>query len=299
MFKKRKKKRANAAVLRKSETTEADLVASEVSSAAAATLKRKLLGASREGSKPGSSKLFQASTNLESHLHKDVDTLHAYGSSNSSKRAEYSGGATATLEVDTAFDRDARAIHEKNVAINEGGRINDGPEEKVYRGQAGYTNYLKRSQEDISKNKVTGTRGPLRAPTNVRSTSRFDYQPDICKDYKDTGYCGYGDNCKFLHDRSNYKAGWEIEKEWEADQKKKKQRLARGEMVDERQKPESEKNDEKPFACHICRQPFTKPVQTQCGHYFCQKCALTHYAKSPKCAICGKPTKGIFNAAQL
>lgn len=26
--------------------------------------------------------------------------------------------------------------------------------------------------------------------------SRFDYQPDICKDYKETGRCGYGDSCK-------------------------------------------------------------------------------------------------------
>ena len=32
----------------------------------------------------------------------------------------------------------------------------------------------------------------MRAPTNVRSTLRIDYQPDVCKDYKDTGYCGYG-----------------------------------------------------------------------------------------------------------
>lgn len=32
--------------------------------------------------------------------------------------------------------------------------------------------------------------GPLRASTNVRMTVRFDYQPDICKDYKETGYCG-------------------------------------------------------------------------------------------------------------
>lgn len=30
--------------------------------------------------------------------------------------------------------------------------------------------------------------GPMRAPANVRAISRFDYQPDICKDYKQTGY---------------------------------------------------------------------------------------------------------------
>jgi hypothetical protein len=34
--------------------------------------------------------------------------------------------------------------------------------------------------------------GPQRGSNNVRTTIRFDYQPDICKDYKETGYCGYG-----------------------------------------------------------------------------------------------------------
>lgn len=41
--------------------------------------------------------------------------------------------------------------------------------------------------------------------------SRFDYQPDICKDYKETGFCSYGDSCKFMHDRGDYKSGWELE----------------------------------------------------------------------------------------
>jgi len=40
---------------------------------------------------------------------------------------------------------------------------------------------------------------------------RFDYQPDICKDYKETGFCSYGDSCKFMHDRGDYKSGWELE----------------------------------------------------------------------------------------
>lgn len=38
--------------------------------------------------------------------------------------------------------------------------------------------------------KGSGSHGPLRASTNVRMTVRIDYQPDICKDYKETGYCG-------------------------------------------------------------------------------------------------------------
>jgi hypothetical protein len=33
------------------------------------------------------------------------------------------------------------------------------------------------------------------------------------------------DNCKFLHDRGDYKSGWQIEKEWDEAQKKKKKKL--------------------------------------------------------------------------
>ena len=32
----------------------------------------------------------------------------------------------------------------------------------------------------------------MRASANIRSTVRWDYQPDICKDYKETGFCGFG-----------------------------------------------------------------------------------------------------------
>ena len=48
----------------------------------------------------------------------------------------------------------------------------------------------------------------------MRTTARFDYDPSICKDYKETGTCGYGDSCIYLHDRSDYKSGWQIEQEW-------------------------------------------------------------------------------------
>merc|ERR1712224_761708 len=66
---------------------------------------------------------------------------------------------------------------------------------------------------------------PIRAPTNIRTTCRFDYQPDICKDYKETGFCGFGDSCIYLHDRGNTLAGWQLEQVWE-----KKQRIKREEQ---------------------------------------------------------------------
>jgi RING finger protein 113A len=53
-----------------------------------------------------------------------------------------------------------------------------------------------------------------------------------------------------------------------------------------------------PFACIICRGPYTAPVVTRCGHYFCEPCALKRYRKDPSCAACGAGTNGVFNSAK-
>ena len=60
----------------------------------------------------------------------------------------------------------------------------------------------------------------MKVSTHIRSTNVFDYQPDICKDWYETGYCVFGDACKFLHIREDYKTGWQIEKDFEEKQKK-------------------------------------------------------------------------------
>jgi len=50
--------------------------------------------------------------------------------------------------------------------------------------------------------------------------------------------------------------------------------------------------DELPFACHICREPFTNPIRTNCDHYFCLKCAMQRYKRTSTCAICKAQTGG-------
>lgn len=34
--------------------------------------------------------------------------------------------------------------------------------------------------------------GPIRAPNFIRQSVRWDFAPDICKDYKETGFCTFG-----------------------------------------------------------------------------------------------------------
>lgn len=141
---------------------------------------------------------------------------------------------------------------------------------------------------------------PSKPDSHIRTTTRFDYQPDICKDYKETGYCGYGDSCKFLHDRGDYKSGLQLEKEWEEIQNKKR-KLGLSSINDiEEENYEIRSDDESqplPFACFLCRNPFSKPIKTKCLHFFCEECALERYSKTSKCAVCGEPTFGIFNVA--
>merc|ERR1712066_683588 len=70
------------------------------------------------------------------------------------------------------------------------------------------------NQDSIVSENNSISHGPRKAYLSVYSSINFDFQPSICKDYKETGYCGYFNACKFLHDRSDYKVGWQIEKEY-------------------------------------------------------------------------------------
>ncbi|GAB0198934.1 E3 ubiquitin-protein ligase RNF113A [Grus japonensis] len=163
-------------------------------------------------------------------------------------------------------------------------------DDKIYRGINNYQKYVKPKDTSMG-NASSGMvrKGPIRAPEHLRATVRWDYQPDICKDYKETGFCGFGDSCKFLHDRSDYKHGWQIERELDE---------GRYGVNDEENYEVSSDEEDMPFKCFICRSSFKNPVVTKCRHYFCESCALQHYRKSQRCYVCDKQTNGVFNPAK-
>ncbi|EJD42319.1 hypothetical protein AURDEDRAFT_89631 [Auricularia subglabra TFB-10046 SS5] len=163
---------------------------------------------------------------------------------------------------------------------------NDG----LYHGIKAYGNKIKKQQEVPKTMRV----GPVRMNNStIRTATIVDYQPDVCKDYKETGYCGFGDSCKFLHDRGTYLSGWQIDKKWDEMQQRQKAAGGGGESSSD-----SDSDEDIPFACLICRKPYTDPVVTRCGHYFCSACAIKRFAKTPKCLACSAPTNGIFNRAE-
>ncbi|XP_015602620.1 RING finger protein 113A [Cephus cinctus] len=200
-------------------------------------------------------------------------------------------GATAILETETEVDKDAQALFEKAQKINE--ELEGKEDDKIYRGLNNYAQYYKK-KDTAAGNASSGMvrKGPIRAPANLRATVRWDYQPDICKDYKETGFCGFGDSCKFLHDRSDYKLGWQLEREAATGEYDNS-----GDEDDKKYEIDSD-DDNLPFKCFICRGSFVDPVVTKCKHYFCEKCALEQYKKSTRCFICNVQTNGMFNPAK-
>lgn len=233
------------------------------------------------------------------------------------------GDATRTIEIETDFAHDNRAILERNEQIHKD--LKDGKiEAGVYRGMGAYKRYMDRSEGAISASKYSGLLGPTRTMTQIRMTMNVEYwgqsgQGGICKDFKECGYCGFGDACKFLHDRSDYKSGWQLDREWDEQQKEKEKKLkarlerklrrktgvegadSDDEGEDSEAGSDSSSDDDLPSVCQICRTPWAEitstAVVTQCMHYFCETCALEQYVQDSKCAVCMAQTSGIFNAA--
>jgi RING finger protein 113A len=168
----------------------------------------------------------------------------------------------------------------------------------TYKGMAGYSSFIQKNP-NARQNAV----GPVKAPTNIRTITVTDFAPDVCKDYKQTGFCGFGDSCKFLHAREDYKQGWALDRDWEVQTKGKK---LKGTVVSSANRQADAEDDDEdaallekiPFACIICKQPYKYPVVTRCGHYYCESCALQRYKKNPSCAACGAGTNGVFNVAK-
>ncbi|KMQ91339.1 putative ring finger protein 113a [Lasius niger] len=221
----------------------------------------------------------------------DDDITVSYKSSRTALPAGPSDqGATAILQTETEKDKDAQALFEKAQKINE--ELEGKEDDKIYRGLNNYAQYYKK-KDTAAGNASSGMvrKGPIRAPSNLRATVRWDYQPDICKDYKETGFCGFGDSCKFLHDRSDYKLGWQLERVAATEEDNS------GDEDDKKYEIDSDE-DNLPFKCFICRNSFTDPVVTKCKHYFCEKCALEQYKKSTRCYVCNTQTNGTFNPAK-
>jgi RING finger protein 113A len=247
---------------------------------------------------------------------------------NLAKNTQYVGDRSATITNLDDATKTSNWSHVDETTTAQQGEDAEGEEKNGnYKGAKGYGNFIKKNPEKVNK-----TVGPTKAPTNMRMITLVDFAPDVCKDYKQTGFvsffpppspslliafvdnifkqCGFGDSCKFLHAREDYKQGWQLDKEWEKADKSKPTKMASANRQtensnnaanDDSENDQEAKDLEKiPFACIICKEAYKNPVVTKCGHYFCEICALKrHKSKGGKtCANCGADTGGTFNVAK-
>ncbi|CCH61188.1 hypothetical protein TBLA_0E01280 [Henningerozyma blattae CBS 6284] len=125
-------------------------------------------------------------------------------------------------------------------------------------------------------------------PSNVKISTLMDYQPDICKDFFQNGYCGYGDNCKFLHTREKLN-------EYSNEFRPNKNEVSKIGRQNESKPVNNIKDDNSiPKECKICNRELKKPIiKTNCDHYFCNDCFVKSIIKSTNCKVCGKDTQGV------
>ncbi|KAF2235687.1 pre-mRNA-splicing factor cwc24 [Viridothelium virens] len=219
-------------------------------------------------------------------LHADALGVTKYTGDRSTKIEDIND---ATKQSNWYDENGKDALDTENLLGKTRARPIDGPTQSdgTYKGTKNYQSFIQKNP-----NAPERKMGPVKAPTNIRTITVTDYAPDVCKDYKQTGYCGFGDSCKFLHARESYAQGWQLDKEWEVNSKGKKKQKA------EPEDPDEEMLKKIPFACIICKQPYDHPIVTRCNHYFCEDCAIKRYRKDPSCAACGTGTGGVFNGAK-
>ena len=170
-------------------------------------------------------------------------TVHATERANDSATNANANREDATRGADWDVAEEMQYFHETTQAP----KTND---DGTYRGMAHYAKYTQ--ERDDGTSAKWKAKGPMKAPANVRTVTVVDYQPDICKDYKETGYCGFGDTCKFLHDRSDYLAGWQMNSMGEAAD-------ARAGSYGADLEDDDDKEEDIPFACLLCRLPVRAP----------------------------------------
>ena len=196
----------------------------------------------------------------EYHKEEGCSTVQSYQTSGAELVNRMKENTVAIREIDTDMDRDQRKIEERREEVHK--ELEGKEDDKIYRGLNNYAEYV--PKKEPVQGKRLATKGPIRAPTNIRTTVRWDYEPDTCKDWRETGICGFGLSCKFAHDRGDYKFGWQLERDFEEKQRAREY----GEEIEEESDDDKyviNSSDEEalPRKCPLCRKSFTSPVVTR------------------------------------
>ena len=112
-----------------------------------------------------------------------------------------------------SLDTDAKVFEEHN---KEQKRVEDAAAEAAAMSRGSRRALERKKKEQQLKE------SHARTTANIRTNTVVDFQQAVCKDFKETGYCGFGDTCIYLHDRSQNLPTEVVgrTKEWEVKSKK-------------------------------------------------------------------------------
>jgi hypothetical protein len=121
------------------------------------------------------------------------------------------GKKNASFNPDLIVDEQHQLLKENKEKLKNSSKI----QEKDADGNKLYTGMIsKQSKKEVLVKPVS---------SHVKQNFIMDYQRDVCKDFLKNGYCGFGDTCKFLHYREEFKTiESKNEKEWETAAKRRK-----------------------------------------------------------------------------
>lgn len=84
------------------------------------------------------------------------------------------------------YDENAKdALSAKNLLGSTRLNSKDIQPDGTYKGLANQTSFIQKNPDAPQR-----TVGPIKAPTNIRTITVTDFAPDVCKDFKKSGWCG-------------------------------------------------------------------------------------------------------------
>lgn len=112
--------------------------------------------------------------------------------------------SSSIFKADSLVDEQHNKLRENEEMLSESKKVQkrDADGDKIYRGLIS-----RQSKKEVLVKPLS---------THVKQNFIMDYQRDVCKDFLKNGYCGFGDTCKFLHFREEFKrVDSQGEKDWE------------------------------------------------------------------------------------
>lgn len=108
------------------------------------------------------------------------------------RNAPISNANDATKQSNWYDENDKDALSAKNLLGSTRSISKSDQPDGTYKGLANQTSFIQKNPDAPQR-----TVGPIKAATNIRTITVTDFAPDVCKDYKTTGFCGFGKRTLF------------------------------------------------------------------------------------------------------